>query len=164
MKSRLSDVRLAATTLPSLRGWGAAAAIFVFGSIPIALIAWFGNLIAFVPIPLGEALAIAPILLVVPAIGEELLFRAALIPRTQGTGIWPTVLSIALFVLWHPLQAVTIGPPWSDLFLDPAFLMAVGVMGCTLAWIYRVTRSLWPPVLAHWFIVFVWKALFGGPF
>ena len=98
-----------------------------------------------------------------PALGEELLFRGFLIPRRPPRARW-IALSAALFVLWHPLQAWTIGPPWAAAFLDPWFLAAAAVLGVALGRIYAATGSLWPCVAAHWLVVWGWKALLGGPF
>jgi predicted Abi (CAAX) family protease len=73
------------------------------------------------------------------------------------------VLCVAVFVAWHPFQAVTFGPPWSALFLDPWFLLATAVLGTALVRIYRATGSIWPGVAVHWLVVASWKLLFGGP-
>ena len=89
--------------------------------------------------------------------------RGVLLPRDGRTTIW-LALSVLLFVLWHPLQAVTLGPPRAETFLDPWFLAAVAVLGTALARIYAATRSLWPCILTHWLVVLGWKALFAGPF
>ena len=109
------------------------------------------------------SLGLAATLFVMPALGEELLFRGLLIPRDRAGPGW-IALSVLLFVLWHPLQAVTIGPPWAAAFLDPWFLACVAILGLALARIYSVTRSLWPCIVGHWLIVLGWKAMFGGPF
>nr|WP_247711238.1 CPBP family glutamic-type intramembrane protease [Qipengyuania vesicularis] len=103
---------------------------------------------------------------VVPALGEELLFRWALFPRQGVRHRWLLVtLSVALFVLWHPLQAWTgLGPVWSELFLHPAFLACVAILGVTLAALRDASSSLWPPIFFHWAVVAAWKLLFGGPF
>jgi len=68
-----------------------------------------------------------------------------------------------LFVAWHPVQALGFGPPWAAMFLEPAFLVAVSVLGILLAKLYLDTGSLWPPVVAHWLVVLIWKLVFGGP-
>ena len=109
------------------------------------------------------AAALAASLLVAPALGEELLFRGLLIRRRGRRAPW-IVLSTLLFVIWHPLQTVTFGPPWAAAFLDPWFLAAVALLGLALGRIYAATGSLWPCVLVHWLVVFAWKAFLGGPF
>lgn len=130
----------------------------------LVMTAWAGGLIdPSWPFALPEVAVLAATLFVAPALGEELLFRAALIPREGRTAPWEA-LSAMLFVAWHPLQAVTIGPPWAGAFLDPWFLACVAVLGAGLGRIYVATRSLWPCVLVHWLVVLIWKAALGGPF
>jgi len=38
------------------------------------------------------------------------------------------------------------------------------VLGTALGRIYAATKSLWPPILVHWFVVASWKLFLGGPF
>ena len=128
------------------------------------LIAHFGGLIHLTTPPDAiTSVGLAATLFVVPAFGEELLFRGIVIPRGHPSGKW-ILFSVALFVLWHPLQTLTFGPPWASTFLDPWFLALVAVLGTALARIYAATRSLWPAIVAHWLVVLVWKLFLGGPF
>ena len=163
-RRRLADMLEGLRRVPALRGW-ARAALELGWALPLMLVvAHAGGLVRPQDPPEPSTLAVlAAILFVAPALGEELLFRGLLIPRQRPGALWP-VLSVVLFVLWHPLQAATIGPPWAGAFLDPLFLAAVAVLGAALARIYAATGSLWPCVLAHWLVVLVWKALLGGPF
>ena len=164
MKQRYRDIALAIRTLPGARGWLRAGVELLWSGPVLLLAAYLGGLIK-----LGETASLASLpgmsatLFVAPALGEELLFRAALIPRENPSWRW-VALSVVLFVLWHPLQAVTVGPPWASAFLDPWFLVAVAILGTALARIYAATRSIWPCVIAHWATVLVWKAFLGGPF
>lgn len=107
---------------------------------------------------------LALIALVAPALGEELLFRVLILPPPGAP--WPTwrmVLSVGLFVLWHPPQAWLFGARWAGVVLDPGFLAAVAVIGAALVRLYRRTGSIWPCVALHWTAVVGWKALLGGP-
>ncbi len=106
----------------------------------------------------------ALILLVVPSLGEEILFRGLIVPP-PGQPMPPLVAiaAVAAFVMWHPLQAVTFGPPWAATFLDPAFLFVVAILGTTLVWMYRRSGSIWPGVIVHWLVVAGWKLVFDGP-
>ncbi len=106
-------------------------------------------------------LSIAAMLFVAPALLEELLFRGVLL-KSEST--LSAISSVAAFVAWHPLQAYTIGPPWSAQFLDPAFLAGVAILGIALTGLRLHTASLWPPIILHWLVVAGWKLLFGGPF
>lgn len=132
----------------------------------IALSGYLGSWLHFDPVTdLPSALIAAVILFLVPALVEELVFRGILLSWfatfSQRLGNW---LSISLFVLWHPFQALAFGPPWSAIFLQPSFLFATFILGIVLTHIRIVSQSLWPVILIHWLLVAVWKLLFGGPF
>nr|WP_257215064.1 CPBP family glutamic-type intramembrane protease [Sphingomonas sp. R-74633] len=103
-------------------------------------------------------------LMFVPALGEELVFRALLVPPPhQPFPAWQWALAIAIFVAWHPFQALTFGPPWSEIFLDWRFLTIAAALGALLVRLYRATGSIWPCVATHWLMVAAWKLLFAGP-
>jgi predicted Abi (CAAX) family protease len=160
----LADSLAAIRTLPGLDGWRRTLIEIAWAIPSLLIVAHLGGLLRpGIAADATTALTLAATLFVVPALGEEVLFRALLIPRAR-----PTALSIAiatlLFILWHPLQAVTIGPPWAPAFLDPWFLACVGLLGLACGRIYAATGSLWPPVLLHWLVVFGWKTFLGGPF
>ena len=164
MKDRLADLIAALRCFPGLAGWGRAGLELAWALPLVLILAWAGGLVGWHGGPdASMAVRLAASLFVAPALGEELLFRGLMIPRRAPQTRW-IALSTFLFLLWHPLQAVTFGPPWSAAFLDPWFLAAVAVLGVALGRIYAATGSLWPCVAAHWLVVFVWKALLGGPF
>lgn len=105
-------------------------------------------------------LQLALIAFIIPALCEEIVFRGLLAP--ENTKVWALV-STALFVAWHPLQALTWMPEARSLFLDPVFLFMAACLG-GLSWLLRwQTRSLWPCIIFHWMIVVGWKAAYGGP-
>jgi uncharacterized protein len=111
----------------------------------------------------GHLLRLALVALVAPAFGEELLFRAALLPAPGAPAPgWRHVVPVLLFVAWHPAQALIFGPQWAAVVLDPWFLLAVLVLGIALTRLYLATGSIWPCVALHWAVVVGWKAL-GGP-
>ena len=58
------------------------------------------------------------------------LFRVLLLPRPGEPVIARRLaLSVALFVLWHPPQALIFGPHWGAVVLNPGFLAAVAAIG-----------------------------------
>ena len=164
LKARLADVYCALRHPPPRSGWSRAGLELCWALPLMLLVAYAGGLVRLQGAPdLSTIVGLAATLVVAPAMGEELLFRGLLIPHDAPPARWIAV-STFLFVLWHPLQAVTIGPPWASAFLDPWFLAAVAILGVALGRIYAATRSLWPCVLAHWLVVFIWKVWLGGPF
>lgn len=109
-------------------------------------------------------LRLAFVALILPALGEELLFRVLLLPPPDAAvPRGRLVLAISLFVVWHPPQALIYGPHWAVVVLNPFFLAAVAVLGTALSRLYLATGSIWPPVLLHWATIVGWKAFFGAP-
>lgn len=105
--------------------------------------------------------------LVFPAIAEELVFRAMLIPTpleavsTTTRLVWAG-LSLVIFILYHPLNAATCFRRGSPTFMQPTFLALAAVLGglCTLS--YLQSGSIWPAILIHWLAVCVWLSFLGG--
>lgn len=146
--------------------WKAALGVALPAAAIIALSGVLAGWLRFEPMAdLQSALIAAVILFFVPALIEELVFRGLLLSWfatvSQRWGNW---LSIGLFVLWHPVQALIFAPPWSAIFLQPSFLFATFILGIVLTHIRIVSQSLWPVIMIHWLLVVVWKLLFGGPF
>lgn len=164
LANRLADIAQALRYTPRRSDWGRAALELAWAIPAILVVACVGDLIHRTgPPDMAASLRLAAMLLIAPALGEELLFRGLLIPR-QSPKAGSILLSATAFVMWHPLQAWTIGPPWAATFLDPWFLAAVAVLGLALGRIYSATGSLWLCVGIHWLVVFGWKGFLGGPF
>lgn len=114
----------------------------------------------------AQMLQLALIAIVAPALGEELLFRAAILPRAcpgEPLPLAPVAVSTLLFVLWHPLQAPLFGSARRALMLDPCSWRRsqpwTGVEQALLK-----SGSIWPSVALHWSVLIIWKALLDGPF
>ena len=80
--------------------------------------------------PAGLAGGWPLLLLLFPVLPEELFFRGVLIRTTESgrlphRAIW---FSSVAFVIWHPLNALTINSGARDFFLDPALLGVVGLL------------------------------------
>ena len=151
---------------PDAGRWKAALGITLPAVAIIALAGYLGGWLHFDPVGDPQsALIPAIILFFVPALAEELIFRGVLLSWfatfSQRWGNW---LSATLFMLWHPVQALTFGPPWSAIFLQPSFLFATFILGIILTHIRIVAQSLWPVIAIHWILVLLWKLFFGGPF
>jgi predicted Abi (CAAX) family protease len=164
IRHRWSDLVASVRYVPGVDRWLWGFAELVWAVPLLLLIAHFGGLVhASTPPDATTTLVLLATLFIAPALGEELLFRGMIIARDHPSRT-SIIMSVVLFVLWHPLQAITIGPPWSRAFLDPIFLLCVAVLGTALARIYVATKSLWPAVVIHWLVVASWKLFLGGPF
>lgn len=132
----------------------------------LALLGYAGHLLDWSPDFTPATLRLAATALFVPALGEELLFRCLPMPRPSPGAAFPwrsATIALALFVLWHPLQAPIFGGPWAGVVLNPWFLLCLAALGTACTRLYWKTGSIWPSTLLHWLIVAVWKLLLGGP-
>jgi predicted Abi (CAAX) family protease len=101
-------------------------------------------------------------LLLLPAIGEELVFRVLLLPSAlEGVSLLAMVpwmaLSVGLFVAWHGIgiRRRRSGQPHLHR-ATPAALLRLTLLGTACALAFTLSGSLWPPVWIHWL------ALVGG--
>jgi len=151
----------------SPRAWAEASGLFALFAIAAAFISGLTGAAALDPAFPGlreprPLIVLALVAFIVPALGEELMFRNLLQPRTLSgaRGVVLSGLSLASFVAWHPVQLVAGLPTGQPLFLEPGFLAIAGLLGlvCTIS-VHR-SGSIWPAVVMHWLTVIVWKA--GG--
>lgn len=111
--------------------------------------------------PLPQLLRRGVASLLMPAFGEELLFRGLLLPHPLA-GLTPLAmlpwiaLSTGLFVLYHPLAGRLWYRQGRAVFDDPRFLLQCSLLGLACALAYGATGSLWWAVLIHWLAVVVW--------
>jgi len=116
--------------------------------------------------PTKQVLRVAVIAFVLPALLEELVFRGPLIyfaNKKSKKLLYVAILSLALFILWHPLNACFLLTEARPVFLDWRFLTLATLLGVCASALALTTRSLWPPILFHWFAVIGWKAFLGAP-
>jgi predicted Abi (CAAX) family protease len=103
-------------------------------------------------------------LLVLPAFGEELLFRGLLLPSALD-GVKPLAmlpwmaLSVGLFVAWQGRMALWLAGDRRERLPDPQLLLQSTLLGVACSLIYAVSGSLWWAVLLHWLaVLFRWQA------
>ncbi|NEO91379.1 MAG: CPBP family intramembrane metalloprotease [Moorea sp. SIO3G5] len=102
-----------------------------------------------------------------PAILEEIFFRVLLLPHPSENPslisiyAWSTV-SLVIFVIYHPLNAITFYPAARETFFQPMFLFLATLLGiiCTIA--YLQSGSIWTAVVIHWLFVVIWLIGLGG--
>lgn len=148
---------------PSLKDWAWCAGVSAAVTLAVALIG-FGSGILQVASPQVGLLGLWLSVMLVPAFSEEIVFRGLMIPakaETRRPILWMGVGTL-IFVLWHVFEALVL-LPGATLFLHPAFLLNAGLIGLGCALMRWRTGSLWPAVLLHGALVFVWKAWLGGP-
>ena len=129
-----------------------------------ALITVNTGLVRWEPLPAPQFGLLAMRALVIPAFGEELFFRAALVPartETARPALWIGP-SVALFTAWHVLET-TFLPGSAATFLRADFLALAAALGLLCALLGWRSGSIWTAVALHWLAVVAWQGWFGGP-
>jgi predicted Abi (CAAX) family protease len=149
------------TTLPTARGWALCGVIALATGALMAAIGFTTGLYALTPTTPGLPLRLLTVLFA-PALGEEIPFRGLLVPGPEAKRPWPAIaLSTALYVAWHPLEALTFMPR-ATMFLRPDFLVCTALLGLACALMRWRTGSLLPAVALHGGFVVVWQTWLGG--
>ena len=158
----LRRLRRSLTTLPDGRGWMWCGLVAATAGTLMAAIGFTTGLYAVTPTVPGLPLRLLAVLFV-PALGEEIPFRGLLVPgrdETRRPGL-AIAISTALYVAWHPLEALTFLPQGA-MFLRPDFLACTAILGLACALMRWRTGSLWPAVILHGGFVAVWQTWLGG--
>ncbi|MBF2026436.1 MAG: CPBP family intramembrane metalloprotease [Oscillatoriales cyanobacterium C42_A2020_001] len=106
-------------------------------------------------------------LLFMPALLEEFVFRVLLLPAPraaityQAWAMW-AIVSLVLFIAYHPFNAKTFFKRGDPTFFQPAFLTLAGLLGVACTLVYWLTYSLLLVTFIHWVAVTVWLTLLGG--
>jgi predicted Abi (CAAX) family protease len=158
----VARVRAALTTFPRASGWLRLLFELAWLAPILTVFGLMGGLVDPAPINPLTVLRFAAIALLVPALAEEIVFRAILLPAGGAASLVGSTLAVAAFVAWHPLQVLWFGQPWGQVVLNPWFLAAVVALGIATTRLYLLTASLWPSVILHWVAVVAWKALGGA--
>lgn len=166
---RLIDVRDAAIAMPSRQAWQRCALIylaFLACAVPLGIASGLIHA-AVAPLPVSAALIVACTLLVHPAITEEIVFRALLLPRqparvSRGRLGAAIVVALFLYVVAHPLNAHFFWPAALGVFTNPWYLALATLLGVACTATYLVSGSIWPPVIVHWVTVASWILFLGG--
>ena len=141
--------------------------LVIYAAIAIPL-GFQTNFLSFTPNLLNNQSILSIIkLFFFPALGEEILMRIFLLPHPLERAlisswlIWGTV-SILIFIIYHPLSAMTFYRRGYPTFLRPVFLVLAGLLGLICAIAYYATGSLLIISLIHWLVVILWIFLLGG--
>ncbi len=163
----IAKISKALMTIPSLVDWQIGG-FLVLGYGVLALI--LGYATGLIRFQLVESWPLATRILstslFAPALLEEMIFRVSLLPLPTGNLEqlpWlSAIASIVLFVIYHPLNALTFFPQGRSLFWRPIFLVLAGFLGIVCLLGYWLSRSLWLPVTIHWLVVSCWLILGDG--
>jgi predicted Abi (CAAX) family protease len=153
----------ALTTLPTARSWVLTLAVSAVTLTAMAAIGFATGLYHLTPTQPGLALRLLTVI-IVPALGEEAVFRGLLMPGRSETDRPARAIAVSttLYVLWHVVEALTFLPGAASVFLRPDFLLCCAVLGVGCAILRWRTGSLWPAVLLHWALVVIWQTWLGG--
>ncbi len=166
---RLCDVRAAILALPTRDAWRRCAWAYLVFLLAAAPLAWLAGLIQpSLPTTTPRAAAVLiGTVFVHPALSEEIVFRALLLPRrpeaTERVRLsLAVIVALALYVASHPITAWLLRPAALPLFSSPSYLVLAALLGLACTAAYLMSGSIWPPVLMHWTTVVGWLVLLGG--
>ncbi|MGM3308084.1 CPBP family glutamic-type intramembrane protease [Anabaena sp. WFMT] len=114
-----------------------------------------------------EIIKITIISLIVPSLSEEIFFRVLFLPHpsenpsTKSQIIWGLV-SVILFIIYHPFQGMTWNHSGQDVFINPIFLSLASLLGVVCTITYLKTGSILLSVIIHWLAVVIWLVMLDG--
>ncbi|MBD2519484.1 CPBP family intramembrane metalloprotease [Nostoc sp. FACHB-973] len=167
--STLLNRLLASLAVPTVQDWSVIVALLIIYSIiaiPYGLKSEFLHIEIWTANWINQCLLILRCLFA-PALVEELFFRVFLLPHPSENpnlvewSFW-AIVSLVLFILYHPFNAKTFFKAGYPTFINRVFLALASLLGiiCTVG--YILTGSLWVIVVIHWAVVVVWLIVFGG--
>lgn len=164
MRAMLARLQSTLMAWPSGRDWIECALALTLLSALYLCVGFSTGLLRFAPRPMEEVALVAATALVAPALFEELVFRALLIPSRQDAprALGWIAASTVLFTVWHLVETLYL-PNATSIFTRPDFLALAAALGLTCAILRRRSGSLWTAVAVHWLIVVGWLGFFGGP-
>ena len=167
--NRLIDIKRGLITLP--KGSDLLFSVVVFlmymaVALPVGFCSGFFT-IQVLKINIWVMIVLPISLFLIPSLFEEVVFRGFFLPhKERAVSTFHLLLyaafSIALFITWHPINAVTINHPAFSMFTNPIFLSLAALMGIACTITYIKTGSLWVPVTIHWLTVVVWVFFLSG--
>jgi predicted Abi (CAAX) family protease len=148
----------AISTFPNLEAWLYAAFLLLLFTIIALPIGFLWNFLQVDVIKASWQIIIGTIAIsfVTPAVTEELFFRALLLPQATGC------IGLAMFIVYHPLNALSFFPRGLETFFNVVFLVLAALLGIVCSLAYVQSGSLWTPVAIHWLVVVVWLLFLGG--
>lgn len=157
-------VWLACTTGPTPRDFAEAALALALLAALASFLGAATGLLHYAPRPADEIAFIAARAVFIPALGEELVFRAALVPsRAEAPRPGAAIaVSVLAFTLWHVAETLFL-PGAGATFLRGDFLALAALLGALCAILRWRSGSIWTAAALHWLVVLAWQGWFGGP-
>ncbi|MFF4417306.1 CPBP family intramembrane glutamic endopeptidase [Streptosporangium sp. NPDC001559] len=106
---------------------------------------------ALVAVQVALAVFLAPLINVIPALGEEWGWRGWLLPRLMPLGTWRAILvSGVIWGAWHaPLTLRGYNYPELGVWAAPFFVVFCVAFGALLGWLRLRSGSVWPAAVGH---------------
>jgi len=164
---RLAEVQASILTLPTRGVWWRCALAFVCFTACAGAFGSASGFLRFEPTRTGQfaLLLLALHLLFTPAIIEEIIFRALLLPRNSSAVPRHQLMTICAFALGLFVASHVVNGLFFrcvGVFLNPAFLLLAAMPGAACITTFLISRSIWPDVIIRWTTVLAWIALLGG--
>lgn len=159
---------LAFSTIPDFTDWLVAAMlVLAYTAIALPVGFWSGFLKIDVQTSWPTITGVLIGCLLTPGLSEEVFFRVLILPHpgenASGLMLWFWGwASLVLFVVYHPLNALTFYPIGRSTFMNPVFLLLAAILGVACSIAYLQSGSIWPAVAVHWLAVTAWLLLLGG--
>ncbi|MDP8935284.1 MAG: CPBP family glutamic-type intramembrane protease, partial [Cyanobacteriota bacterium] len=148
-------VTLAFSTIPDITDWLVAAMLaLVYTSIALPIGFWSGFLKVDVQTSRPTIVGVLLGCFLSPGITEEVFFRVLMLPHpfenASGLMLWFWgCASLAAFVVYHPLNALSFYPVGRSTFMNPVFLLLAAILGVACSIAYLQSGSIWPAVAVH---------------
>jgi uncharacterized protein len=169
LRLTLHRLQQAATTWPRFNDWLIAAGLTVGLGLVIVPMGLLSNFLTptLADVTWGDGLRLAGRSLVMPALLEEGFWRVLVLPHPteimSDRKRWRLGLPmLGLFVVMHPLNAMTLYPMAFATFTNPVFLLTAALLGLICTFMYWRSGSLWVVTAMHWLVVVVWLLFLGG--
>ncbi len=162
-------LKAAISTIPDVEAWLQAAVLLLLFTVIALPIGFQFKFLQFEVLKASKRtiLGIIVTAFLTPAVTEEIFFRVLFLPlKTENVSVlllwlWGSI-SLAMFIVYHPLNALSFFPRGLETFFNVVFLVLATLLGIVCSVAYIQSGSLWTPVVIHWLAVVVWLLFLGG--
>lgn len=156
-------------TKPNTKDWLLLICLGWWFSLIVLPLGFHSQFLAFgiAEISLTAALKVTFLLLIMPSVVEEIIFRVFMTyhKTEEALGnkafVW-WCISLISYIIYHPLNSVTFYPEGFPTFINPIFLISTTLLGIACTYLYWKTGSIYPSIIIHWITVVVWLLFLSG--